>query len=320
MSLDLLDQIRSSCARVAENARHVSLEYDSLRKLAGELSRKHTGPTVLDPAHHFSGSDADTLAFILTLDAINFGSGWFPHLHKPDGLSGYFTISTALTRHFHESGPWMAEALAELDATRCHETFAQPQTSEIEELMLLFARALNHLGRFLLDGYGGRFEGPIEAAAGSAANLVRILGEMPMYQDVARYDDFEVFFYKRAQLTAADLSAAFGARGPGRFADLDRLTLFADNLVPHVLRCAGVLSYDEGLAARIDREDLIEPGSPEEIEIRALGVHAVERLVAEIKAAGGSTTAQELDYRLWSWGQSQTIKSRPRHRTRCTYY
>jgi len=320
MSLDLLDQIRSSCARVAENARHVSLEYDPLRKLAGELTRKRTGPDGLDPAHHFSGSDADTLAFILTLDAINFGSGWFPHLHKPDGLSGYFTISTALTRHFHRSGPWMAEALVELDATGCHETFAQPKTAEIEELMLLFARALNHLGRFLLDGHGGRFQGPIEAAAGSAAKLVRILGEMPMYQDVATYDDFEVFFYKRAQLTAADLSVAFGGRGAGRFDDLDRLTLFADNLVPHVLRCEGVLSYDEGLAARIDREDLIEPGSREEVEIRAVGVHAVERLVTEIKAAGGSTTAQELDYRLWSRGQSPTIKSRPRHRTRCTYY
>ncbi len=40
---------------------------------------------------------------------------------------------------------------------------------------------------------------------------------------------------------AADLAAAFRGQGPGRFRDLDRLTLFADNLVPHVLRREGVL-------------------------------------------------------------------------------
>ena len=34
-----------------------------------------------------------------------------------------------------------------------------------------------------------------------------------------------------------------------RFRDLDRLTIFADNLVPHVLRCDGVLVYDPRLAA-----------------------------------------------------------------------
>ena len=320
MSLDLLDQIRSSCARVAENARHVTLEYDPLRKLAGELSQKRTGPTVLDPAHHFSGSDADTLAFILTLGAINFGSGWFPYLHKPDGLSGYFTISTALTRHFHESGPWMAEALAELDAAHCHKTFAQPQTAEIEELMLLFACALNHLGRFLLDGYGGRFEGPIEAAAGSAAKLVRILGEMPLYQDVATYDDFEVFFYKRAQLTAADLSAAFGARGSGRFDDLDRLTLFADNLVPHVLRCEGVLVYEAALVQRIEAAEHIEAGSPSEVEMRAVALHAVEGLVSRMRELGIAITARELDTLLWTRGQRPEIKASPRHRTRSTFY
>ncbi len=38
-------------------------------------------------------------------------------------------------------------------------------------------------------------------------------------------------FYKRAQIVASDLALA----GVARFADLDRLTIFADNLVPHVL-------------------------------------------------------------------------------------
>ena len=55
-------------------------------------------------------------------------------------------------------------------------------------------------------------------------------------------------FWKRAQITANDLALA----GVAEFPDLDRLTIFADNLVPHVLRVDGVLRYDD-LARRAHR-------------------------------------------------------------------
>ena len=41
---------------------------------------------------------------MLTLDAINFGSGWFPTLRKRAGRSGYFTIACALTEHVPARG------------------------------------------------------------------------------------------------------------------------------------------------------------------------------------------------------------------------
>jgi len=71
-------------------------------------------------------------------------------------------------------------------------------------------------------------------------------------------------------IAAADLHRA----GVARFADLRALTMFADNLVPHVLRLDGVLAFDPDLVDRIDREELIAHGSPEEVEIRACAVHA----------------------------------------------
>ena len=134
--------------------------------------------------------------------------------------------------------------------------------------MRLFAQALNDLGRLLLDRYDGSSGALVEAARGSAERLVSILPGMPLYRDVSRYAGLEVPFYKRAQLTAADLALACPDRQACRFADLDRLTIFADNLVPHVLRVDGVLTYDRELAARIDAEELIPPGSPEEEPVR----------------------------------------------------
>jgi hypothetical protein len=128
------------------------------------------------------------------------------------------------------------------------------------------------------------------------------------------YDGRRVPFLKRAQIAAADLQRS----GLVEFGDMHRLTMFADNLVPHVLRLDGVLWFDPELVARIERAELIEHDSPEEVEIRACAVHAVELLVA---AAGSSaTTAARVDEILWNRGQAPEYKAVPRHRSRSTAY
>jgi hypothetical protein len=65
---------------------------------------------------------------------------------------------------------------------------------------------------------------------------------------------------------------------------------------------------------------LIPAGSPEETEIRAVALHAVERLVALLQAHGTPASARELDYLLWNRGQRASYKAQPRHRTRTVFY
>ena len=187
--------------------------------------------------------------------------------------------------------------------------------------MDLFARALNDLGRMVGERFGGDFTRLVASAGGSADRLVRLLAEMPFFRDEEAYGGRMVPFYKRAQLTAADLALALHGTGPGHFADLDQLTIFADNLVPHVLRVDGVLRYADALVARLEAGELIPAGSAEEVEIRAGAVHAVERLVGALRRAGhADVTAAELDYLLWNRGQEPAYKARPRHRTRTVFY
>src|SRR5258708_18567299 len=184
-----------------------------------------------------------------------------------------------------------------------------------------FAAALNDLGRLLIDSYDGSFSSLIESAGNSAEQLVRLLSAMPFFDDVAQWRGRRIPFYKRAQLTAADLALAFTGQGWGRFDDLGELTIFADNLVPHVLRMDGVLLYDSVLAARIDSEELIPAGSPEEVEIRAGALHAVELIVAELRRGGRPATAMSIDFFLWNRGQRPQYKlAKPRHRTRTVFY
>jgi hypothetical protein len=277
----------------------------------------------LDPVHQPFATQETTIAFVVTLDAVNFGSGWFPVLRKPEGLSGYFTIANALRRHFELEGAMDPAELAALRAADCARIFGQDLSNpQVAGLMELYARSLADLGRFIDTRCGGRFEGLVAAAGESAERLVLLLSEMPLYRDVSRYAGFEVPLYKRAQITAFDLALVFAGRAPGHFRDLDALTSFADNLVPHVLRCEGVLRYEPELLQRIDAGTLLSAGSAEEVEIRAVGLHAVERMVSHLAAnpASAHVNASGLDQLLWNRGQSPAIKSRKRHRTRTVFY
>ena len=143
---------------------------------------------------------------------------------------------------------------------------------------------------------------------------------MRYFKDVAAYKGSEVPFYKRAQISVADLHVAFKGQGWGQFDDFDQLTIFADNLVPHVLRVDNVLQYEEALISRIDSGELIPAGSDEEVEIRACAVHAVELLKNELQRQRHDITSAELDYLLWNRGQQPFYKAIPRHRTRTVYY
>jgi len=317
----VFDRIRSACRKVAERARFVHVRHDRIPALVSTLPEHASLTPTYDEAHHFRGDEAETAAYIVTLDAVNFGSGWFPHLAKRPGLSGYFTIASSLADRFRTEGPFDAETLQRISPESCAEIFGQDLVTEpMQELMTLFARAWNDLGRDLLDRFDGRFERMIQAAQGSAARLVEILASQPLFRDVSTYDDLAVPLFKRAQILPSDLALAFNGAGLGRFSDLDRLTIFADNLVPHVLRIEGVLTYEDDLLKRIERCEPIEAESREEIEIRACAVHAVACLADHLKSCGRPATERCLDIALWTYGQHPEIKAEPRHRTRTPYY
>jgi len=306
-SQSLPDRLRAACARVVERARHVELVADQLARYAWALPE----PPRLDPRRRprDEAQRERLAAFWLTLDAINFGSGWFPTLRKRPGLSGYRTIETSLREHFERHGPWRAVELRTIEAAELAATLGQDPR---HELMALYARSLRSLGAHVADEHGGRFAAVADAADGSAVALVGLLARWRCFADVSRYDELELPFLKRAQIAACDLHRA----GVARFIDLARLTMFADNLVPHVLRLDGILRLAPALESHIDSGALLEHDSAEEVELRACAVHAVELIVA---ARPGSCAAA-IDELLWTRGQLPRYKAHPRPRCRCTAY
>jgi hypothetical protein len=284
--------VRAACAQIAAGARSVTIDLDALADVAPGP------PPALDPVRHFlDGSPVEVAAYFLTLDTVNFGSGWFPTLRKRAGSSGYFTVAWAIADRFRAHGPWTPAQLRAMSADEIAETLGQPRD---HELMALYAQALRALGRFL--GERDALAVARGARGSGQALAAELAGSMAMFADRG--------FYKRAQIVPANLALA----GVARFKDLHRLTIFADNLVPHVLRCDGVLRYEPALAAHIDSGRLL-PAGREEREIRACAVHACALIAARVGAS-----EHELDNWLWSRGQAPEYKAVPRHRTRTVYY
>jgi hypothetical protein len=299
------DTLRAACARIAGRARSVRIREEQVRPYARSLST----PAAVAPDPPTEAAERERrAAFWITLNAINFGSGWFPTLRKPPGRTGYGTISHGVRTRFARHGPWRAAALAQITAAEVAAALGQDPA---HELMELFAASLRDLGRRVEDGYEGSFAALAQSTAGSALALVQTLAEWPCFADRWHYGEIEVPFLKRAQILTADLHRG----GAVRFEDLHRLTMFADNLVPHVLRLDGLLTFDPDLVRRIEAGELIEPGSPEEIEIRACALHAVELL-----AEASSASPARIDEILWHRGQGGAYKARPRHRCRTTAY
>jgi hypothetical protein len=306
----LPDRVRTACAWVAGRARHVHLDEDALRAYAAGLPERADVPG-LDPDAHALTADAEaTAAYVICLDAINFGSGWWPTIRKRAGRSGYFTVAGGLADRWRAHGPWAPAQLAQLEAAEIAGVLGQDPE---HPLMAEFAAALRDVGAHVRDEHGGRFLGVVEAAGGSAVALAELLAGWAAFADASTYDGREVPFFKRAQLTPADLARA----GVATFPDEHRLTAFADNLVPHLLRVDGVLRLDPALERAIAAGELLEHGASPEVELRAGAVHAVELLSA---AVGGRLSPTEIDFVLWNRGQEPRSKAIPRPRSRTTAY
>lgn len=305
----LPERVRAGAAWVSGRARSVRIEEGAIEAYAAGLPVE-AGSAPHDPEAEVDGDRELRAAFVVCLDAINFGSGWWPTIRKRRGRSGYFTIAAALAERFRTEGAWSAAQLAELSAAEIATALGQDRD---HPLMEDYAAALRDVGGRIAADHEGRFEELIEAAGGSAVTLAGLLAEWEAFADVSTYEGRAVPFFKRAQIAAADLDRADLAEFP----DLGRLTAFADNLVPHVLRLDGVLVLDFGLVSAIDAGVLLAHGSPEEVELRACAVHAIELLS---DATGRRLSPAQIDAGLWNRGGAERYKAVPRPRSRNTAY
>lgn len=317
--------ILPACEFVVDNARHVSVNLSVLDGLARKWVDQPFQVPGWDEPIHWRGTPEETLHYILLLDALNFcfwvdpGQIRWEVEYQGQSFNGYKALSVALRRALEEGvSLTRAETLADLSSQQlAHILRGKGQIPMLEKRL----EHANQVGRQLLDLWKGEFALAVRSCQGSGLALTALIArDFPCFHDVSRYQDRAIPLYKRAQITVVDIAGSLNFQGYGEFRDLEQLTAFADYKIPQVLRALGILEYSEWLAERVDRQELLSAGSPEEVEIRAAMVWAVELIRRAMNELGRPLMAYELDWFFWNLGQSQLPEEKPYHRVRTVFY
>ena len=297
-------RVLSSVKPLVEGARDVSIDEARLRDVASWLAYEELPvPPVFLP---FRVPPEQLVDFVLVTSSLNFAYTDFSTRQRWDlVLDGrVYADADGLHAAFHRAGPEVLRAdwLAGVTAAQLGEI--------LPGLQLLDERAaiLREVGVQLRERWDGSF-----------ANLLASVSTVEEYVDVLtrdfpRFDD--VPFWKLAQLSAWILHIEGAVQWP----DLDRLTAFADYIVPAGLRVMGILEYSPALAAAVDSWTPIAAGSSWEVEIRAATVwacHLLAEAVNELRPPELQIVEAQIDARFWLFFHKTHL---PHHLTDTVYY
>ena len=294
MRMTLCDEVRAHCAQVAAAARSVTIDDRRARGLRGRAAGDAR------PASSTTWTDPEEVArYLLTLDAINFGSGWFPTLRKRAGPLGLRHGRRGAARALRADGPWSNARAARARHRERVAAHARPAPRPRADGALRAGAALPRR----LAGRAQRLD-----AIARRRRLGRARSP-PNCRRMALFDDRG--FYKRAQIVAGRPRARRRRqlRRPRPPDDLRRQPRAARAALRRRARLRGAPRRPHRRRAACCGQ------GPQEHEIRACAVHACELLSARL-----GVPPRVLDNWLWNRGQEPAYKARPRHRCRCVFY
>ena len=324
-----ISPVLQSVVAVVEASRTVRTNPDEIRRVASWMAYEEFGiPGAL--LQFDMGTDIDVLTdMIMLANSLNFaytdfdtsvrfeveyqGRRWV----DADGMAASFDRALRAGVPILD-GAWMAN----LTRRDLEELF----TGNIEMPMLDERVAiLNELGATLVELYGGRFSNwarTCERAIYADGNglLERMIVDFPRFNDVTTYRGHEVKLFKLGQLGLWALHAMYVHLGVPGLRDLNRMSAFADYIVPVALRVMRIIEYSDDLEDRISRGVEIPRDSDDEIEIRAHALYATALLTEacnELRPPELQLVIPQIDYRLW---KSYHVTHRPHHLTRTVMY
>ena len=166
---------------------------------------------------------------------------------------------------------------------------------------------LNNVGEKLVNSYEGSWIKFIDSCSPNLYHkgeglVEKLVTEFPRFNDVINFAGNEVKFYKLAQLGYWGIYASLNNPDLFEIEDIDRMSAFADYIVPVALRLFGVINYTDELENDINNGNEILAFSQKEVEIRAHSLYATALLTAEINKLRPSVKSiiiPQLDWRLW---------------------
>ena len=356
---DIFATIRATCAAaVAASGGLVAVDAAAAAAFAATLPAAVAADASLggDGVDFPLALDAedDVVDCTLLFALLAFGSGFRRELHAALGAGASDTMVRGQLKFYLEGRRPTAGVLAHFRIADVAATWDIPLSVDapavtaagaalpgvtmsapgpLRPLAEAIARVLTTTGAELRGAGAGSFAAFLRARAGDfrgaggapdAGKFVALLGAtFAGFRDDARGPFGRVALYKKAQLAAKELARKFPASPVWGFApaEVARLTCFADNVLPAVLRAAGVLVLAPALGAAIDAGDALPAADGRDALLRAAAVLAVDAVAAAAAAAGAEpATPARADELLWRLGKQPAYRALQRHATKDTVF
>src|SRR5438552_15131715 len=275
---------------VIEHSRDVRTHIDKIAEVAGWMAYEELPMPDYQLPFDFNNPD-DVIDFILTADCVDTAfTDFSTHVKfQVDYAGRHWSDSDALfacmKRAMDNDIPILdGKFLAQVTRSELERIFA----GNIEMPMLdEKIKVWHQVGTVLAEKYSGRFHNFVKTCPprlyDSGAGLVdRMVREFPRFNDISPYDGTTVKIYKLPQLGIWLVYSALRKGGQFRIDDINKMTAFADYIVPVALRLMGLTSYSPELEHAINTYQMIPPDSRWEVEIRAHCIYATALLCEEI--------------------------------------
>ena len=301
---NILEKITESCNYVRDNSTHVKINYKKIDEIIEKMD--------LSENKHWLDSSSlkildlkvnDVLTFLLVLHSIGDYCLWGDpkwEIETEEGtLDGSVAMIYLIAKRI-KSGK---------DFNMSKEEFKEFLKGNTE-LPLLESRynSLLESNKYLKEH---NFYEEIKGYTKDIDLLNYLIEHFSFLTDKTEYKGKEVYFYKRAQLFTSDI---LHIREKLEKVDVeyDNLVGCADYKIPQVMRCFGMLEFDDELASKVDSKELIEKDSEYEIEIRANNIAIIDYIS---KKKGADCTRIKVNDYIWILGQDKSKMTKLYHRT-----
>ena len=321
--------VLSTVSHVVQKASLVKINTEKISTVADWMAYEEFAKP--DGAMLFDfGNDPDVLMdFTLVVNTMNFAFTDFATGVKfeTDYMGKRWCDSEAMLACLHRavnSGiPFFSgEYLANLTRKDLESVFAGTiEMPMLDERVTLF----NEVGRVLVEKYEGRYSRFVRSCAPKLyadgdGLLERLTTEFPRFRDVSNFHGTDVHIYKLAQLGIWGMHLALSPRGAWKLEDAEKLSAFADYIVPVGLRVMGIFEYAPELEKQINSLTEVKRDSDAEIELRASSIYVIAKLTEEInkRRPGMEPLLQpQVDFRFW---KTYHATHWPHHLTKTVMY
>jgi len=313
---------------VIEHSRDVQTHFEKIAEVAGWMAYEELPMPDYQLPFNVSNSD-DVIDFILTADCVDTAfTDFTSHVRfQVDYAGRHWSDSDALfacmKRALDNGIPILdGKFLAQATRSQLERIFSgNIEMPMLDEKMQVWRQ----VGSVLARKYDGRFHNFVKSCPprlyDNGAGLIdRIVKEFPRFNDVSPYDGETVKIYKLPQLGIWLAYAALRKSGQFGLEDVDKMTAFADYIVPVALRLLGITSYSTELEHAINTYQMIPRDSRWEVEIRAHCIYATALLSEEInniRPKNQQIIIPQIDARLWTHYHTT---SWPHHLTKTIMY